>query len=326
MHTRLTTKTKQWLYVRSCCGSAPVHTPPGPAAAQMPSLLCWLMPSLFCWLYAREGGRSRLGPNRQDLPQALRFPKRLRWQLSVSPSLPSECGGLNHRSSAASWHDGLRGLHEHVLGAVVLQPLWQFDALRKITTEQRIMREYWMATRYSEHQLFFLQVAAFVRLEKPRRVHQNLSLLAPRALLFPITPFSVDSLRSSRTSGGRLMGDMLQQWRSRFPDLIDDQVCLAMPAAHAILCLDGEWTTYAVPSTVRAASAQMTGIRYLRPLLRAMPETTSAPGQETIAQSLSPDDMVAIADILRGRLADMEGHSAIMGPHSSAAECRTVSE
>lgn len=75
------------------------------------------------------------------------------------------------------------------------------------------------------------------------------------------------------------------------------------PAAHAIL-----WAKYAVASTLDSKAFQMTRIRFMRPLLCAMPPTTDLVTQPVGSHVLSTSALDDIADFSRACMPAVEGY------------------
>ena len=285
-------------------------------------------PVQICWLFAREGKQSKLGPeNCRTISQDLRYSSKLKRQLMLGEVLPSEALPLQS-DPGHRWHAAFSKWDGQVVGAAVFRTNSKFDVMSSLSAGQRCVREYWAITKFAEAPLVLLDVAAVCALATPVSVRSVHTTLAPTAMFFQCTPFSLEELLSqSLDSGGALM-DVVHQWHRQFCGSLDaesqtleeifralkcHQTCFCMPAPHALLISKKAWTSYSFPLTEGRAAAGM-GLRFVRDLWKPLQDGSLAPLASVQSQRpgpsnanslhgaealLQPDTLQAVADFIR---------------------------
>jgi hypothetical protein len=178
---------------------------------------------------------------------------------------------VSQDSSAAQWHGNLRHLDGQVLGLALVRPLWLADPMTHLSPQQKVLRKYWLSTKYGSLPLFFLDLVAVERLAQPITVSGIRAGRNQSNMIFQTSVFSSQNLRQCRAPNGSTMDQVLAAWDIQWPQVRalprPVNICLSMPAAHALLCASGTWPSYGIPLTLGTTWQAGTGIRLVSNIL-----------------------------------------------------------
>lgn len=198
-------------------------------------------------------------------------------------------------SSAAQWHGALGHLDGQVLGLALVRPLWLADPMTHLSSQQKVLRKYWLATKYGALPVFFLDLVAVARLAQPITVSGIRAGRNQTNMVFQTSVFSTQNLRQCRSPDGSTMDQVLAAWEIQWPHVRGlprpVNICLSMPAAHALLCASGTWPSYGIPLTLGTTWSAGTGIRLISNIL-------PGPLPAIDADAVAVDDVVLGANSL----------------------------
>ena len=208
-------------------------------------------------------------------------------------------------------------LLQQIVCLAYLKPLQLTSVVDVLNTSSRAAVDFWMMTKYAQHALILLQVAAVVLVPEPVQFRARLGF-PPSAVFFgAMTQMCVDTCAASLGLDDDL--GLLRDWSAQFGFDLSTYLCdgklavstvLHMPLPHALLVANKVWQSWMMPflvGTERRGHAYALGAQLYS---TAVPRDVDLDpiGQDTFG----PHEMLQIADVLRHCLAGLPQATQIL--------------
>ena len=261
---------------------------------------------VLAWLFARSPERSRICEGRGNLPAEACFTQFVKAEL-VAGGVVAD---LDQAADAPDWQARLARLHAHVVGLVLLRPLFIPDTLSVLSRAQRAVSDFWHVTKYKHCQLLFVEAIEVTRFDPPEVVNINLQQQLPRSLFACLSYWSAHRLQqrahqsiANWVARHNLQEDALRERSSK------TSLVMALPTPHAMLLAHGRWSSWAFP-VARGRVAGGLGIRLARPLMLPFAADIVGPGggddddgepaeNQNVFDGFAPETLQDLADLLR---------------------------
>jgi hypothetical protein len=164
------------------------------------------------WLHARDDNVSRAfrkslnaeGDYQLYCPSVKR-------SLLCSSVLPDEAV-VTMRDNGRIWSDALHHVRGHILALVLVRVCMAPDDMTVLTSQQRVVRNLWLSTRWSDDPLVFCKIHAVAKIE-PTIAHPSILSKAKGGLFWKLSVVSGQRLaRAPVVNSDRVITDVVRDW------------------------------------------------------------------------------------------------------------------
>ena len=268
---------------------------------------------MLVWVRAGEPCRRRVGQDRRTVRAEHVLPPAVLTDLRASQDYFQVDGQADE---AQAWAEALRTLDQHVLGCILVRPLWSPDPLRYLPVAQRTLVDYW-GMQFQGAPLLFVEVLERAVLDEPCKAELSAPAQVRRCVFQHLSVTSANRCSEAR-AGERPVSAAIAEWRAKhnggrsFANESAAMPCrldASMPAAHGLLVLRGTWREWAFPLVGgrqgTAVGMSLPELKCFRGGRRLDPAPAAAPTTSTGPDSYHPSMFQGIADELRLLLAQV---------------------
>ena len=258
-------------------------------------------PLVLAWANVREATRSRMGSGSggRDLPSQVLYTPYICSQLQLHGLAPFD--GI---VAPSEWHLAMTRLDGHLLGLLLLRPLFVHDVFRRLSPEQDAVRQYWRHTRWRDESLAYFEVLASVTIVPPQVARRHLVGPTGNSLFFEVTEFSARAAWGAIDAEGQGVPTIVARWAQAFnagqafdqPSPV--KLALNMPAPHAMLATAGAWSSYGFPWT-GGNSGRSHGMHLIRNALSTLEAPRDGQLMAGIDDHMNPHLLQSIVGLLQ---------------------------
>lgn len=291
----------------------------GTESAQSDAVAFWFsswgrcMPGLpmLCGLFARHAEESRrAGVGNTRIRKSTIYTSSIRSELercwpnvSIHLGADPEPEGLNAAASPETWREALGSCQRHCIGVALVEAMYSPDLVSVLTSHQRSVVDFWRLTQYGQSPLMLVSFVECAMLAAPVVVYEHLSRSGVQALFFETTVSSWQRLMDERVASGALVADLFREWGARLPGGEGRQrICMVLPTPHAVLCVGGQWRSWAFPIPASRRPRASLQLHLAAPLWQHLALNVCNGADAVAVPDVTAERLLVLADVLRQHL------------------------